>query len=379
MPKVLLLRDVPEEQRYSMERYADELERGFQNHEDFSIRSMTVHESRIARQLHLRRFDSYVARFIRYPLSAARARRLADIYHVIDHGYAHVSAGLPKRRTIVTCHDLMLLKGEDGTPGARGTRTSVMRFRWSTSYLRQVAHVICVSHSTRSDVIRYWSLDEGRLSVVPPGVDSRFRPLSPARIQALRQIPGLEDHAMLHVSTGVPYKNVGMTLRVLAALRDSGMNVTLIRVGVPLNDREVSLAHELSVTERVIECGRVNDERLVELYNACDVLLFPSFYEGFGWPTLEAMACGTPVVTSNTPALAEIVGDAGIVASPQDVRGLANAVRVILEGPELASDLRARGLARASRYTWKHTVAAVADIYTKVLESARCTSRGVAE
>jgi glycosyltransferase involved in cell wall biosynthesis len=368
--RVLLLRDVPEEQRYSMERYANELELALQDHSGFLTSSTAVHESRIARRLRLPRADSYFARFVKYPLAAGRARGAADIFHVIDHGYAHVAAFLPKNRTVVTCHDLILLKGEDGTTGVRGTRTSVFRFRWSTSYLRQVAHVICVSRSTRADVMRYWSVDETRLSVIPPGIGVRFRPLDNERAWRLRQAPELVKHLILHVSTGFPYKNVSTTLRVLAALRESGVDGTLVRVGAPLNNTEVSLAKELRVHAQVVECGRVDDERLVELYNACEVLLFPSFYEGFGWPVLEAMACGTPVVTSDAPALVEIAGDAGLVASPQDVRGLTGAVRSILEDPEVASDLRARGVARASQYTWSRTATGVADVYAKVLEES---------
>jgi glycosyltransferase involved in cell wall biosynthesis len=368
--RVLLLRDVPEERRYSMERYANELELALQDHSGFLTRSTAVHESRIARRLRIPRADSYFARFVKYPLAAGRARGAADIFHVIDHGYAHVTALLPKDRTVVTCHDLILLKSEDGTTGVRGTPTSVFRFRWSTSYLRRVAHVICVSRSTRSDVVRYWSVDETRMSVIPPGIDVQFRSLDDERVRRLRQAPELGQHPILHVSTGVPYKNVSMTLRVLAALRESGVDATLVRVGAPLNSTEISLATQLRVHAHVVECGHVDDERLVELYNACEVLLFPSFYEGFGWPVLEAMACGTPVVTSDAPALAELVGDAGLVASPQNLRGLADAVRAILDDPEVASNLRARGLARASQFTWRRAAAGVADVYAKVLEES---------
>jgi glycosyltransferase involved in cell wall biosynthesis len=218
--------------------------------------------------------------------------------------------------------------------------------------------------------MRYLSVGEERLSVVPPGVDARFRPLDPEDVRQLRQTTPLGQRAILHVSTGVPYKNVPMTLRVLGALKEDGLDVALVRVGVPLNASEVSLARRLGVSGQVIECGRVDDDRLTELYNECDALLFPSWYEGFGWPPLEAMACGTPVVTSNTPALAEIVGDAAITASPWDVRGLTSGVRAILDHPEYARKLRIRGLERASHYSWSRTVAGVANVYRKVLEQS---------
>ncbi len=370
MIDVLLLRDVPEERRLSMERFADELERGFADSSPIRIRSMAVHESPLARRLGLARVGNYATRFVHYPVVAGRAH--ADIYHIADHGYGDLAWRLPKERTIVTCHDLMLLKGEQGLAGFRGSRTSVIRFRWSTSFLRKVAHVVCNTETTKRDVVELLGLGESRISVVPYGVNPYFRPLDAATVASVRApIVRAGERAILHVSTGHPYKNVPATLRVTASLRASGVDAVLVRAGNPLNPEQRSLASELGLEGSVRELGFVFGERLVALYNACDLLLFPSWYEGFGWPPLEAMACGLPIVSSDCAALREVVGDAGLTAAPNDIEGLTAAVGSLLESAVLAARFRALGLARASAYTWERTCEGYRRIYEQVAEESQ--------
>lgn len=372
---VLLLRDTPEQRHVSMERLADELERDIVAHPGIAMSSTTVHESAIAARLGLRQLDSYVARFVRYPLLASRMR--ADVYHVIDHGYAHVAAMLPRERVVVSCHDLMLLNAAEGRAGFPPGRLSLARFRWSTSYLRSAAHVICPTEVTKSDVVRLRGVSPDRISVVPYGVDARFRPLPAGeRARARATLGGAGRHVVLHVSTGDPYKNVGGTLRVLAALRSGGLDVTLVRAGKPLTDEQRQLARSLRVDGTIIDLGRVSDDRLVELYNACDVLLFPSFYEGYGWPPLEAMACGTPAVTSDCPSLVEVTGGAAVTAPADDVATLTRAVRTLLESEDLVAEMRARGTERAAQFTWRRTVDGFVHAYERVADEAQSRAVG---
>jgi glycosyltransferase involved in cell wall biosynthesis len=366
---VLLLRDVPEERRLSMERFADGLEQSLPYIPRVSVRATALHESRIAAKVGLRHLDSYACRFVRYPV-AARLHR-ADIYHIIDQGYGHLAALLPRRRTVITCHDLMLLRAAEGDAGFTPRFRSVTRFRWSTSFLRSVAHVVCVSESTRDDVIRLAGVQPVRTTVIPPGVEARFRPLGKVeRSVVAAEIAGSADHVVLHVSTGHPYKNVPGTLRVVSEAKKTGLRIVLARVGAPLREDDWNLARKLGVAGDVIELGRVSDERLIELYNAADVLLFPSHLEGFGLPVLEAMACGTPVVSSSAPSLVSIAGDAALVAPATDVESLAGAVVSILSSPSLAENLRSRGFRRAAQFTWQRAASDYVSVYDRVLKES---------
>lgn len=374
---VLLLRDLPEQSLRSMERFADELEEGFADHPAVVLRSMAVRGSRFARLAGLSRVDGYWKRFIWYPL-VARGQQ-ADVYHVVDQGYGHLAMSLPPERTVVSCHDVMLLRAAEGAAGFRPPRLALVRFRWSVSFLRRAARVVCPTETTKRDVERLVGVPADRIEVVPNGVHRRFRPLSETERAGLRaSLPGVGRHAVLHVSSGRPYKNVAGTLGVIAALRRSGLDVTLVRAGKPMDAAESSLARSLGLDGAVVECGRVSDDRLVELYNACDALLFPSFAEGFGWPPLEAMACGTPVVASNCDALVEVLADAALVAAPDDIDGLAAALRVVLESQDVARRMRALGLRRAERFRWERAVEGFARVYEAVAREAGRAPRVVA-
>ena len=353
-----------------MERFADELERTLPRVPNVSIKAMALHESRLAARMGLRSLDSYLCRFVRYPI-AARLHQ-ADVYHIVDHGYGHLAALLPRGRTVITCHDLMLLRAAEGAAGFEPFKRSVARFRWSTGFLRTVGHVACDSEATRQDVIRLLGVEPSRTSVVPLGVDGRFRPLEPGyREVVARELRGNHRHAILHVTTGNPYKNVEGTLRVTRRLLDTGHDLVLVRVGPPLDGKDLQLAQDLRLAEAIVECGRVTDERLVELYNASDCLLFPSFWEGYGLPPLEAMACATPVVVSNAPSVVEIVGDAGLIVSATDVTALSDAVASILSSSDRARDLAQRGAARALTFRWERTAAAYAEIYEQLRARAQ--------
>jgi len=205
-----------------------------------------------------------------------------------------------------------------------------------------------------------------RITVIAPGLNQPFAP-DPARGAAFRQRHGIGDGLLaLQIGRGF-YKNITGVLRVVARLRADGHDVRLVRAGRALGGAERALAERLDVAGAVVELGAVPDRELPALYNAVDLLLFPSLYEGFGWPPLEAMASGTPVVCSRAGSLGDVVGDAALTADPEDVDTLAWHAGSVLGDARLRSALVARGLEHAARFRWDRAATEVIAVYRRVL------------
>ena len=369
--RVCLLHNYREAQQFSMKVYADQLGRALeaQNVEVDRLRPPEVLSSRWRSSWLGDKLDSYAGRFVYYPLLASKARS-ADVYHVVDHGQAHLLKWLDQRRTVVTCHDLMLLVLASGRLGRKSHSPVALEvFRRIASLLTLAAAVVADSDQTRRDLIRFLDIDPGRIEVIFPGMNQPFAPDVQARQAGRRRWSLGEQKVVVQVGNAF-YKNLEGCLRVIAILRGRGLPVLLLRGGRPLPPRYVALAEALGVKPYIRELGPLPDADLPTLYNSADALLCPSLYEGFGWPPLEAMACGVPVVCSRAGSLGEVAAPAALTADPEDSDHLADHLGAILTDATLAAELRRRGLEHAAKFDWTVTAAKFVDVYRRVRERA---------
>jgi len=283
------------------------------------------------------------------------------------HATEHLLPKLTHARSVFTLHDTAYLL----FPQYHLLQNRVYLTLMMPRFLARADRVIAVSEATRRDALQFYRLNPEKVVVIPEGVEPRFRPEpDPARLAAVRQKYALPKRFILCVGTIEPRKNLPILLDAYAALRPHYPRLGLVIAGgkgwlyQSFFERLQSLG--LETQTRVTLTGYVPDDDLAALINCAEVFAFPSIFEGFGLPPLEAMACGVPVVCSNASSLPEVVGEAGLLLPPHDVRAWADALARLLTDAQLRADLRARGLARSRLFTWEAAALHTLQVYQSV-------------
>jgi glycosyltransferase involved in cell wall biosynthesis len=290
------------------------------------------------------------------------ARLGIDVLHSTHHT-------LPLRpmraKRVVTVHDVTFFRLPERYPPARRMYMQTM-----TRLSARIADaIIAPSNAVREDVVRALRVDPAKITVVYEAAAERYRPLPPGECASVRARYGVEAPYVLSVGSREPGKNRERLIRAMRELRDAGTDRRLLVVGQPAwkYEGEEALVDSLRMSDRVIFAGYVPDGDLPALYSACDAFAFPSLYEGFGVPVLEAMACGAPVVTSDVSATAEVAGNAAVLVDPHSVASIRDGMRRVLTDDGLRRDLATFGKARAAQFSWRRAADETYAVYERVM------------
>lgn len=297
----------------------------------------------------------------------------------LDLFFAPYVSGIPKvfgenpPKMVFTCHDLVFLR----FPEHRGPKLSNYYLKRHQIAIRNSQKIIVPSAATKKDLIKFLNVPPKKIIQIPEAADKRFRPIKDKK--QIKPIIGRyfdpKIKYILSVGTLEPRKNLAKLVEAFSLLPHNILReYSLVLVGAPgwNNEQLTKTITNFNLKNRVILPGFVKDEDLPYIYNGASVFVFPALYEGFGLPPLEAMACGRPVIVSNTSSLLEVVSRAGVLINPQNEEQIAAAIKKIILRPKLAQKLAQKGEARAKKYSWQKTAKAT----LKVFESLAYKKRG---
>lgn len=283
----------------------------------------------------------------------------ATLFHATEHLLPPLR-GIP---TVLTVHDLIFRHLPEHHKRLN---------RWYLNatmplYCRRATHIIAVSEATRQDLSAAYNVPPEKVTVVLEAADPQFKPQPPERVRYAQGVYGLPELYLLYVGTIEPRKNLTRLLHAWEPLYVGGDAPPLVMAGKRgwLAEDFYAALDASPAREGVRFTGYVADDDLPALYSGALAFVFPSLYEGFGLPPLEAMACGAPVLCSNTSSLPEVVGDAAILVEPTSVDAIREGLRRLLSDAELRAELRARGLQRAAMFSWKRAAAETLECYRR--------------
>jgi glycosyltransferase involved in cell wall biosynthesis len=369
--RVLLIGNYVRDGQESMQRFASVLERGL---------SIAGHHVRVCRPPALAgrlfhregeggKWLGYVDKLVAFPAILRSALRDIDVVHICDHSNSFYVRHFQDHPHLVTCHDMLAIRGAlNETPLNRPRWTGKQLQRLILNGLVRAQHVACVSEATRSDLMRLTRLPETRVSKVYNGLNYPYSPMqqkdASARIRALGVDPAIPF--ILHVGGNSWYKNRLGLLRIFAALRErTGTHgPKLVMVGAPWTGEMTSFVNTTRLETEILEIRGATSEDLRALYSIARIMLFPSLEEGFGWPIVEAQACGCLVVTSNRSPMNEVGGAAAVYVDPENVSSTAATVHNLLGG---INPRREPSITNALRFTTASMIRGYVGLYEKVL------------
>ena len=310
----------------------------------------------------------YYERFWQHPRQVQKQQ--ADIFHIIDHTNGHVAYWLKKQRkpVVITCHDLVqyvypeILRDQAKIPAL-----SLAMWQYSVKGLKIAQRAIAVSQHTANDLTRWLEVDPQQIEVVPNGVNEEFRPLPVAEVAQWRsQYAKSEEICLLNVGSSHQRKNIETILQVMATFLEQGQAARLWKLGADFTAEQQQFIRDRHLEQHIDYLGKPSFKELTIFYNAADVLVAPSLYEGFGLTVLEAMACGLPTIVSNVSALPEVVGKAGIQVEPKDTRAIVRAISQLQADPSYRQSLKEAGLAQVKQFSWRRAAQKLAQIYEAI-------------
>ncbi|MDJ0755168.1 MAG: glycosyltransferase family 1 protein [Ardenticatenaceae bacterium] len=290
---------------------------------------------------------------------ALASRRQIDLLHSM----AFVSPVFTSIPTIVTVYDLSFLRYPQAFPRLQQRYLATQTRR----SCQTAARVLAISQSGREDIHREFGVPLERIDVIYPGLGTRFQPPAEASLAAFKERYRPPERFILHVGTLQPRKNLSTLLQAVDLLDDPDLHVVLVGGKGWLYDELFAQVNRLGLSHRVHFQGYVPDEDLPCWYGAAELLAFPSIYEGFGMPIIQAMACGTPVVASNASAMPEAAGEAAVLVDPFDVEAFAEGMVSVLNNRAQAATMRAAGLRQAAKFTWAAAGQATGASYLQAL------------
>jgi glycosyltransferase involved in cell wall biosynthesis len=316
-----------------------------------------------------RRFDPLPERARNYsvreqvsiPLALARAR--VDLFHAPHY----VVSPLVQCPFVVTIHDCIHLRFPQYLPNRVAVRYAETMM---SSSARRSRRILTVSQASKQDILHYLDVPGDKVEVIYNALDERLAtPPTESEIARVRERYQLHAPFILYTGNIKPHKNLDRLIEAYALMRKQGVtDARLLIIGDEIskypNLRRLVHRHQLHPHVRFL--GFVSDEMLAILYRLATVFVFPSLYEGFGLPPLEAMAAGTPVITSNVSSLPEVVGDAALLIDPLDPGAIASAMARVINEPELRANLVARGRERVKAFSWERSVARIREVYREI-------------
>ena len=373
--RILLIGNYAPDRQQSMLRYSEMMRDGLLeagHHVTLAV-PRPVLNSRSKPASGVWKWIGYFDKFVLSAVDLARAARQADVVHVCDHGNALYVPDKPRKPYVVTCHDLLAARAALGeNTDWQPSFTGRYQQRLILSGLRRATAIACVSAATLGDAKRLLRDYRGKLVVAPNSLNHPYRKLDATevreRLAAVTALPAGSPY-VLSVGTNHRRKNREAALRALAGIAPSWAG-RIVFAGEVMNPELRSLAQRLGIMERVVEVASPSNELLEALYNGAFALLFPSRFEGFGWPIIEAQACGCPVICSSAEPLPEVAGVGAILCDPADSAAFGTAILDLARDSTRREALILAGFANAKRYERPRLIDQFVSLYEQVRGAA---------